>query len=360
MTRFIFQRLGYGILVLLGVVIVIFFLFNVLPGDPARMMLGQRADSASVAAVKKELGTDKPLYIQFATYLNDLSPLSFYTVNNAGSNFSYDPVKYGRPVFSLSSNKYMLAIKYPCLRQSYQTRRNVSELLIESFINTFILAVVAMSFALIAGIGLGIVCALYKNSFIDRLSLVFSVLGMSLPSFFAAILNAWIFAFVLAHITHLNMTGSLYSVDDLGRGEYLDLKNLILPAFTLGIRPLAIIVELTRNSLLEVLSQDYIRTAKAKGLSPRRILLKHALKNALNPVVTAATGWLASLLAGAVFVEYIFDWKGIGLVIVNALDKYDFPVIMGAVLFISVILILINIFADIMYGLIDPRVRIKS
>jgi peptide/nickel transport system permease protein len=183
---------------------------------------------------------------------------------------------------------------------------------------------------------------------------------MSLPSFFAAILNAWIFAFVLAHITHLNMTGSLYSVDDLGRGEYLDLKNLILPAFTLGIRPLAIIVELTRNSLLDVLSQDYIRTAKAKGLSPRRILLKHALKNALNPVVTAATGWLASLLAGAVFVEYIFDWKGIGLVIVNALDKYDFPVIMGAVLFISVILILINIFADIMYGLIDPRVRIKS
>ncbi len=360
MTKFIFQKLGYGILVLFGVVVVIFFLFNILPGDPVRMMLGQRADSVSVAAMKKELGTDKPLYVQFAAYLNDLSPISFHVTGRPGNSFNYDTAKYGVPVFALAFNQKMLALKYPCLRQSYQTRRNVSELLVESFINTFILAIVAMAFALAVGIGLGIVCALYKNSFIDRISVVFSVLGMSLPSFFAAILNAWIFAFVLAHITHLNMTGSLYSVDDLGRGEYLDLKNLILPAFTLGIRPLAIIVELTRNSLLEVLSQDYIRTARAKGLSPRTIIFKHALKNAMNPVITAATGWLASLLAGAVFVEYIFDWKGIGLVIVNALDKYDFPVIMGAVLFISVILILINILADILYGAIDPRVRIRS
>ena len=360
MTRFIFQRLGYGLLVLFGVVLVIFFRFNILPGDPARMMLGQRADSASVAAVRRDLGTDKPLYVQFVSYLNDLSPLSLHTLRPASGSFTYDTLKYGKPLLSLSAHNIMLAVKYPCLRQSYQTRRNVSELLIESFINTFILAIVAMAFALVVGISIGIVCALYKNSFIDRISLVFSVLGMSLPSFFAAILNAWIFAFVLSHFTHLNMTGSLYSVDDLGRGEYLDLKNLILPAFTLGIRPLAIIVELTRNSLLEVLSQDYIRTARAKGLSPRRIILKHALKNAMNPVVTAATGWLASLLAGAVFVEYIFDWKGIGLVIVNALDKYDFPVIMGAVLFISVILIIINMLADVLYGVIDPRVRIRT
>jgi peptide/nickel transport system permease protein len=182
---------------------------------------------------------------------------------------------------------------------------------------------------------------------------------MSLPSFFAAILNAWIFAYVLAGITGLNMAGSLYSVDDFGRGEYLDLKNLILPAFTLGIRPLAIIVELTRNSLLDVLSQDYIRTAHAKGLSNFRVITKHALKNAMNPVITAVSGWLASLLAGAVFVEYIFDWKGIGVVIVNSLEKYDFPVIMGAVLFISIILVITNIFVDIAYGLLDPRVRVQ-
>jgi peptide/nickel transport system permease protein len=235
----------------------------------------------------------------------------------------------------------------------------VGEILIEGFANTIILAVVAMTFAVFFGIIIGIVCAVKKNSFIDRLSLVLSVLGMSLPSFFAAILVAWIFAFVLGKYTGLNMAGSLFSVDDFGRGEYLDLKNLILPAFTLGIRPLAIVVELTRNSLLEVLSQDYIRTAQAKGLSKFRILMRHALKNAMNPVVTAMSGWLASLLAGAVFIEYIFDWKGIGLVIVNALEKYDFPVLMGAVLFISIILVIINILVDVVYGMLDPRVRVQ-
>jgi peptide/nickel transport system permease protein len=216
-----------------------------------------------------------------------------------------------------------------------------------------------MTFAIVVGIIIGIICAVKKNSFIDRISLVFAVIGMSLPSFFAAILVAWIFAFVLGKYTGLNMAGSLYSVDDFGRGEYLDLKNLILPAFTLGIRPLAIVVELTRNSLLEVLSQDYIRTARAKGLSNYRILMRHALKNAMNPVVTAMSGWLASLLAGAVFIEYIFDWKGIGLVIVNALEKYDFPVLMGAVLFISIILVIINILVDVIYGMLDPRVRVQ-
>ncbi len=154
------------------------------------------------------------------------------------------------------------------------------------------------------------------------------------------------------------MIGSMFTVDDFGRGKYFDLKNLILPALTLGIRPLAIIIELTRSSMLEVLSQDYIRTAKAKGLAQNRIIWRHAMKNALNPVITATSGWFASLLAGAVFVEYVFDWKGLGVVIVTALEKYDFPVIMGSVLFISVILILINIFIDILYGLLDPRVRI--
>ena len=153
------------------------------------------------------------------------------------------------------------------------------------------------------------------------------------------------------------MFGSLYTVDDFGRGDYIDLKNLILTAFTLAIRPLAIITELTRSSVLDVMSQDYIRTARAKGLGLRKVIMKHVLKNALNPVVTAVSGWFASLMAGAVFVEYIFDWKGVGVVIVDALEKYDFPLVMGAVLFISVLLIIINIFADLLYGILDPRIR---
>ena len=344
MGRFILKRLFYGILVLLGVIGINFFLFNVLPGDPARMMLGQRADIASVMAINRDLGRDRPLIIQFLNYMNDLSPISLHNTADPGNYWYLDPLKYGKAIRLIPLlKKDVLVLKKPYLRRSYQSNRNVTEILADGFINTMVLALVAMTFAVIIGILIGILCAVKKNSFIDRISVVFSVLGMSLPSFFAAILNAWIFAYVLAGITHLNMAGSLYSVDDFGNGEYLDLKNLILPAFTLGIRPLAIVVVLTRNSLLDVLSQDYIRTAKAKGLSHFRILMKHAMKNALNPVVTTISGWLASLLAGAVFVEYIFDWKGIGVVIVNALEKYDFPVVMGAVLFISIILVMINI-----------------
>jgi peptide/nickel transport system permease protein len=359
MGRFIIKRLGYGFLVLIGVVTVVFFLFNVLPGDPARMMLGQRADITSVEAINRDLGRNKPLPLQFMNYLNDLSPLSFHSLMDPSDYWYLDPAKYGKTVRLIRIGDKALVLKEPYLRKSYQSKREVSSILVEGFINTFVLAMVSMAFAIVLGIGIGIICALRKNTWVDHVSLIFSVLGMSLPSFFAAILNAWIFGYVFDHFTGLNMTGSLFTVDDLGRGEYLDLKNLILPAFTLGIRPLAIIVELTRNSLLDVLSQDYIRTAKAKGLSNTRIILKHALKNAMNPVITAISGWMASLLAGAVFVEFIFDWKGIGVVIVNALDKYDFPVLMGAVLFISIILIVINILVDVMYGLLDPRVRIQ-
>ena len=218
---------------------------------------------------------------------------------------------------------------------------------------------VSLTFALILGVLLGIVSALHKDSWIDRLTLVLSTLGMSLPSFFAAILIAWFFAYVLADYTHLNMFGNLFTIDDYGTGEYLDLKNLILPALTLGIRPLATLTQLTKNSMLEVLSQDYIRTARAKVLSRRRVIFHHALRNAMNPVVTSASGWLAGLLAGAVFVEYVFDWKGMGIVIVDGLDKYDFPVVMGSILFICVLLIIINILTDILYGLLDPRVRLN-
>jgi peptide/nickel transport system permease protein len=154
------------------------------------------------------------------------------------------------------------------------------------------------------------------------------------------------------------MTGSLYEYDPF-QGKKLHLQNLILPAVTLGIRPLAIITQLTRSAMLDVLSQDFIRTAYAKGLSKRAVIFKHALRNALNPIVTAITGWFAELLAGAFFVEYIFGWKGIGKVTVDALEKLDFPVVMGSVLLTATFFVIINLLADILYGIIDPRVRIR-
>jgi len=357
MLRYSLVRLLYGILVLFGVVTLIFFLFNVLPGDPARMMLGQRADISSVDAINRDLGRDKPLLVQYVSFLNDVSPVSFHNKIDKSSSFYFDPEKYTSSIQLLKAGNSTLVLKKPYLRRSYQSKRQVSEILSEAFVPTIVLASVAMIFATLIGLVFGIFSALKKDGWFDRIALIISILGMSLPSFFAAILIAWLFAYVLADYTGLSMFGSLYTVDDFGRSEYIDLKNLILPAVTLAIRPLAIITELTRSSMLDVMSQDYIRTARAKGVNLYNIITRHALKNALNPVVTAVSGWFASLMAGAVFVEYIFDWKGVGVVIVDALEKYDFPVVMGAVLFISVLLIIINIFADLIYGILDPRIR---
>lgn len=360
MVRYVVRRLGYGVLVLLGVVTIVFFLFNILPGDPARMMLGQRADISSVEAVRHELGLDRPLHLQYVRYLNDLSPLSWHNQSDPKHYFFLDQEHYKNSITLIGTGKQgVLLLKAPYLRRSYQSQRQVSHILAEAFPKTALLAVTAIGFALFTGLIIGIFSALKKDTLMDKSALVLSVLGMSVPSFFAAILIGWVFAFILAEYTGLNLVGSMYTVDDFGRGKHLELKNLILPAITLGIRPLAIIIELTRSSMLDVLSQDYIKTAKAKGLGQAQIIGKHALKNALNPVITATSGWFASLLAGAVFVEYVFDWKGLGVVIVTALEQYDFPVIMGAVLFISVILILVNISIDIIYGFLDPRVRIE-
>ncbi len=357
MLRFIVRRIYYGIFVLFGVVTLVFFLFNILPGDPARMMLGQRADISSIEAINNELGLNDPVYVQYIKFLNDLSPVSFHKVDK-GSKIFADSSKYAPYLKLTDLGNTKIIVKKPYLRRSYQSKREVSEILAQAFPNTMLLATVSMGFAVLVSLLIGVATALHKDSFFDRISLLLSVFGMSLPSFFAAILMAWLFAFVLADFTGLNMFGSLYTVDDFGRGEYLDLKNIILPAVTLGIRPLAIIIELTRSSMLEVLSQDYIRTARSKGLTERRIIFRHGLRNALNPIVTTVSGWFASLMAGAVFVEYIFDWKGIGVVIVDGLEKYDFPVVMGAVLFIAVLLVIINIFVDIIYAWLDPRIKL--
>lgn len=358
MLKFIARRLWYGSWVFFGVVTVVFFLFTILPGDPARMMLGQRADIAAVEAIHKELGLHRPVWVQYLNWLNDLSPVSVHHASDSASFFFHDPQKYtSMPM--LNVGEYVVVAKVPYLRRSYQSGREVLEILTTALPNTLLLAVVSILFAMMVGIALGAVSVLWQNVFISRTITVLSVLGMSVPSFFAAIIIAWLFGFLLADFTGLSMTGSLVEVDDFGRGKYLEWKNLILPALTLGIRPMAVVSELTRSSLTNVMAMDYIRTARAKGLGRSAIIVHHAMRNALNPVVTAISGWFASLMAGAVFVEYIFNWKGIGVVIVDALEHYDFPVIMGAVLVIAVLLVLLNILVDITYGILDPRVRLQ-
>ena len=354
MTSYIIRKILYGLAVLWGVVTLVFFLFNIVPGDPVRMMLGQRADEADVQAIREELGLNQSVFKQYTDYLNDLSPISFY--ENEYGERKYDNFKSYCVLAKIGDVDVVL--KTPYLRYSYQSKRSVGTILSEAFPNTLILAFVAITFALVLGVFIGVLAAVVNTDFVNKLTLFVTTIGMSLPSFFAAILVAWLFGYVWESFTGLSMTGNLYSVDDYGNGAYLDLKNLILPAFTLGLRPLAVVVELTRTSLLEAMSMDYIRTARAKGLKQWRVVTVHALRNAMTPVVTAISGWFASLLAGAVFVEYVFDWKGIGVIIVDALDTFDFPVIMGAVLLIGFMLIIINIVVDIIYGILDPRVRV--
>jgi peptide/nickel transport system permease protein len=349
LLRYITRKILYGLLVMLGVIVLVFFLFQGF-GDPSRLILGQRADAATQENIKRELYLDQPRWKQFLFYMNDVSPVAIHSNEEIQS-------KKLKGFFIGEEKK--LAIKLPYLRRSYQTKKDVLEMLMAALPGTLMLAFAAMLIATVVGISLGVIAAVKKDTWMDTGAIFSSILGISAPSFFMGIIIAYAFGYVLSDYTGLKMTGSWFDLDDMTGERYLTLQNLILPALTLGIRPLAIITQLTRSAMLDVLNQDYIRTAYAKGLSKRIVVWKHALRNALNPVITAITGWFAELLAGAFFVEYIFGWKGIGKITVDALEKLDFPVVMGSVLISSAFFIFINILADLLYGLVDPRVSIQ-
>jgi peptide/nickel transport system permease protein len=309
--------------------------------------MGQTGDVATLNNIRKELGLDQPRHVQLLRYVNDLSPLCIHTRTEISE-------KGLKGIFIGAETR--IGLKIPYLRRSYQSKRDVSTLLADALSGTMLLASASMFLAIILGIALGVVAAVNRNTWIDRSAILASIAGISAPSFFIGIVIAYIFGFVLHSYTGLPMTGSLFELSPF-EGNRLSLHHLILPAITLGIRPLAIITQLTRSSMLDVLSQDFIRTARAKGLNDYSILFRHALPNALNPVITAITGWFAELLAGAFFVEYIFGWKGIGKMTVDALEKLDYPVLMGSILMTSTVFVLVNILSDILYVWIDPRIR---
>ncbi len=342
------KKISYSILVLLGVVALVFVMFQGF-GDPARMIVGQTGDKKTLDNIRKDLYLDQPKWKQFVLYLNDVSPLSFHTKEDIDK-------KQLKGFFMGGETKF--ALKVPYLRRSYQTKKEVGQLLMEALPGTLLLAFAAMLFATIIGILLGVLAAVKKGTWMDTSAVFASIAGISAPSFFMAIIIAYFFGVVLHDYTGLNLTGSWFEMDEVTGEKYIVLKNLIIPAFTLGIRPLAIITQLTRSAMLDVLQQDFIRTAVAKGLGRRTVVFRHALRNALNPVITAITGWFAELLAGAFFVEYIFGWKGVGKITVDALEKLDYPVVMGSVLISACIFILINMLADFLYAVVDPRVRV--
>ncbi len=310
MSAFIFRKFLSTALTLLGVVTVSFFLVHSFGnGDPIRVMVGQHADAATVKALQEQFGLDLPLPVQYLRYMQHLIQGDL-----------------GR---SISSN------------------RPVLDVIIERLGATAMLAGVSMVIATILGIALGTLSALKNNSWADTVIMGFAQFGISLPSIVMAALFMMIFGVWLDWFP-ISGYASGFSV------------YLTLPAITLGIRPLAIIARVTRSSMLDVMGQDFVRTAKAKGLSETRVIIRHTLRNALNPVVTTIGSWFAGLLAGAYFIEYMFNWPGLGKVSIDAVDKLDYPMIQGAVLFSAVIFVAVNFLSDLVYAWLDPRIKIAS
>ncbi|HHG85181.1 MAG TPA: ABC transporter permease, partial [Bacteroidetes bacterium] len=336
MLAFLFKRLLSGFLVIWGIVTLLYIIFH-LQGNPAEMMVGENSDAETKAAVERAYHLDQPAFVQYLYYLNDLSPLGLLDHN--------DPDLAAQSFVRLfpTSETGFIALKSPWLRRSFQSNKRVSELLAEKLPGTAILALSAMLLACLLGIPLGVLSALKKEQWSDRLITFVTLLGISAPSFFIAVIIIRIFAVNLGDWTQLNISGYMFEERIFEPGFNIHWKNLILPAFALGVRPLSIITQLTRSSMIEVLSSDYIRTARAKGLKERFIVFRHALRNALNPVVTSISGWFASLLAGAFFIETIFDWQGLGKLTIDALSANDYPVILGAAILIGFIFVVINL-----------------
>jgi peptide/nickel transport system permease protein len=308
MLAYIARRGAAALGVLFGVATVTFVLNFVLPGDPARLLAGQRADAETIAAIRQQLGLDQPLPVQYVRFLGRL----------------------------LQGD----------LGRSYVTNRPVLEIILERFPATALLTVSSMLLATVLGVLLGVLAAVRPNSWLDTLLMLLALVGISVPSFVAGLLVLLLFGVVLGWFP---IAGYI----DQG-WEYL-----VLPMLTLALRPMSIIARMTRSSMLEVLGQEYIRTALAKGVPTGRVLLRHALRNALNPVVTTVSAWFAGLLAGAFFVEYIFNWPGIGSVAIAAIEKLDYPLIQGTVLFAAVVFVVVNATVDVLYAVVDPRVQLR-
>ena len=334
MARYIARRLLNLIPVLLGITLLVFVFLHLIPGDPAVVMAGERATPDQVAALREQLGLNKPLPLQYLVFLGNLLRFNFGTSIITGVPIAEE-----------------IRIRWPA---------------------TFELSVAAMLVAVILGIPAGVLAAVRKNSAVDNLTMSGSLLGVSLPVYWLGLLLVYLFAVNLhwlppsgrlsidAGFNFKSITG-FYVLDAFLQGNFRVLKDvlahLVLPALTLGTIPLAILARITRSAMLEVLSQDYIRTARAKGLLERWVIFKHALKNALLPVVTIIGLQFGTLLGGAILTETIFSWPGIGSWIYEGILSRDYPVVQGGVVFVAIAFVLINLLVDLSYAFLDPRIQ---
>ena len=322
------RKAGRGLAVMWGSFTLVFLVFTAVP-DPARQLAGQQADPEVIADLRAQFGLDQPPMTRYFKALGALAPVGPRSDGQWG-------------------------LRWPSLGMSYVQPASVTALLWKALPATFLLALVALALAVALGIPMGLMAARRPGGWFDRLVVGGSVVGMSAPSFFAAILIGYVCAVRWGSWTGLPLTGSLWDLDASGR-TVLSLRNLVLPAITLGIRPLAVLAQLMRGAALDALAAPHVQTARAFGASAREVMRHHVLRNALNPVITAASGWLAQLLAGAVFVEFVFGWRGLGFLLFEALEQQDLPVVMGGVLVVSFIFILVNALADAAYRMLDPR-----
>lgn len=348
MFKFLITRLANALAVLVSVIVLISAIIYLAPVDPARLTFGQRSDVGTLETKRKQLGLDKPLIVQLGYYLSDISPVIITSNDRLDMHEVYASISLGSKV---------LVLKSPYLRESYQSGRSVAALLADAIPKTLILALSSLILAIILGFFFGVMAALNKDNWIDNFIIAFTTLGYSVPSYVSAVVLAMVFGYIFGPITGLNIQGSIFELNDLGDEEVV-IKNLILPSIALGVRSVSIFAQLTRSAMLDVLSMDYIRTARAKGLMFNSVVWKHGFRNALNPVATSISGWFASILAGAFFVENVFNFKGIGELTVKSLINYDIPVLLACVIFICMVFIVINILMDMLYPILDPKVEL--
>lgn len=336
MLQYIVRRLLGLIPVLLGITLLVFAFLHLIPGDPVTAMVGERATPEQIEVLREQMGLNRPLPLQYLTFLGSLLRFDF------GNS-----IVTGIPVWDEIMRRWAAS---------------------------FELTVAAMLFAVAIGVPAGIIAAVYKDKWADNVAMIASLIGVSMPVYWLGLLLIYFFAVYLGWLPPSGRLGiaegfafrpltGFYVLDSILQGNVAALgdvlAHLVLPAIALGTIPLAIIARLTRSAMLEVMSQDYIRTARAKGVLEHWVILKHALKNAILPVITIIGLQFGTLLSGAILTETIFSWPGLGSWIYNAILARDYPVVQGGVVFISVMFVLVNLLVDLSYSLFDPRIQYK-
>lgn len=314
MARFVLRRLAQSAVVLLGVTLVVFMLVQLVPGDPVRVALGTRFDQETYEALRERAGLDRPLPIQYLDYV--------------GSALTGD------------------------LGVSFRSGQPVTQIVMERLPATAALAFFAVLFALLVAFPLGLLSAVKNGSPIDHATRVFSQFGVSVPDFWMGIMAIILFSGVLGWLPPSGYTP--FSEDPVDW-----FQHLIMPSVTVGLVTAAILTRFIRSSVLEAMSQDYVRTAEGKGLMPRRVVTRHVLRNALIPVVTVAAVQVATLLGGVIVIEVLFAWPGIGRLTYDAVQARDYPVLQGAVLLVATLFLLINLLVDVLYAKLDPRISVR-